>query len=49
VLSLPDPDLVQLFDNVYEEQTPHLIDQQRWYADYSSSFEAGDDAVAGRQ
>src|SRR3954454_7616703 len=49
LLSLPDPDLVQLFDNVYEEQTPHLVDQQRWYADYSSSFEAGEDAGAGRQ
>jgi 2-oxoisovalerate dehydrogenase E1 component alpha subunit len=49
LLSLPDPDLVQLFDNVYVEQTPHLADQQRWYADYSASFQAGDDAVAGRQ
>ena len=50
LLSLPDPDLVQLFDNVYEEQTPHLVDQQRWYADYSASFQrSGDDAVAGRQ
>ncbi len=49
LLSLPDPDLVQLFDNVYEEQTPYLVDQQRWYADYSASFESGDDAVAGRQ
>ena len=39
LLSLPDPDLVQLFDNVYEEQTPYLVDQQRWYADYSASFE----------
>ena len=58
LLSLADPDLVQLFDNVYVEQTPYLAEQQRWYADYSASFapdggasfDAQDsDAVAGRQ
>jgi 2-oxoisovalerate dehydrogenase E1 component subunit alpha len=50
LLSLPDPDLVQLFDNVYAEQTPYLSEQQRWYADYLASFEtADDDVVAGRQ
>jgi hypothetical protein len=29
---------VQLFDNVYAEQTPYLSEQQRWYADYCASF-----------
>lgn len=50
LLELPDPDLVQLFDNVYAEQTPYLSEQQRWYADYLASFDsADDDVVAGRQ
>ena len=52
LLTLPDPEFLSLFDNVYAEQTPHLVDQQRWYADYAASFHAdggpGDDAVAGR-
>ena len=50
LLALPDPDLVQLFDNVYVEQTPYVAEQQRWYADYLASFENSDDDVAaGRQ
>jgi threonine dehydratase len=50
LLTLPDPDFHSLFDNVYAEQTPHLVDQQRWYADYAASFHdggSGDDAVTG--
>ena len=50
LLELPDPDFHSLFDNVYAEQTPHLVDQQRWYADYAASFHdggSGDDAVTG--
>ena len=55
LLSLADPDLVQLFDNVYVEQTPYLAEQQRWYADYRASFAPdgvasfAPDGVAGRQ
>ena len=39
VPGLPDPDLVELFDNVYAEQTPHLVEQQAAYADYLGTFE----------
>jgi 2-oxoisovalerate dehydrogenase E1 component alpha subunit len=38
-LALPDPRILDLFDHVYAEQTPYLIEQQARYAEYVASFE----------
>jgi pyruvate dehydrogenase E1 component alpha subunit len=38
-LSMPDPELTTIFDHVYEEQTPQLVEQQAQYAAYAASFE----------
>ncbi len=38
-LSLPEPSMVDLFDQVYAEQTPYLAEQQQRYRDYVASFE----------
>ncbi|GAB3711238.1 pyruvate dehydrogenase (acetyl-transferring) E1 component subunit alpha [Mariniluteicoccus flavus] len=38
-LSLPNPHLADMFDNVYAEQTPHLAEQQAAYREYAASFE----------
>ncbi|MDN5760734.1 MAG: pyruvate dehydrogenase (acetyl-transferring) E1 component subunit alpha [Microlunatus sp.] len=45
-LALVDPSMVEMFDQVYVDQTPHLSEQQRWYADYSASFESDSDETA---
>jgi 2-oxoisovalerate dehydrogenase E1 component alpha subunit len=37
-LALPPPRLVDAFDQVYAEQTPHLVEQQAAYADYLATF-----------
>ena len=38
-LALPDPDMGDLFDLVYAEQTEHLREQQAEYRAYAASFE----------
>jgi 2-oxoisovalerate dehydrogenase E1 component alpha subunit len=38
-LSMPDPELVDLFQYVYAEQTTHLSEQQAAYAEYLATFE----------
>jgi 2-oxoisovalerate dehydrogenase E1 component alpha subunit len=38
-LALPDPRLLDLFDHVYAEQTPYLLDQKTQYAEYLATFE----------
>ena len=45
-LSLPDPQLVDAFDQVYAEQTPYLAEQQARYAEYVASF-SSDETSAG--
>ena len=37
--SLPDPDVLDIFDNVYAEQTPELAAQRAEYAAYLGTFE----------
>jgi 2-oxoisovalerate dehydrogenase E1 component alpha subunit len=39
-LSMPDPDPVSMFEQVYEQQTESLQAEQRGYAEYLTSFEA---------
>jgi 2-oxoisovalerate dehydrogenase E1 component alpha subunit len=38
-LAMPDPAMIDLFEHVYAEQTPHLSSQQAAYAAYLSTFE----------
>ena len=38
-LSMPDPELLDLFEHVFAEQTPYLSEQQAAYAEYLSTFE----------
>jgi 2-oxoisovalerate dehydrogenase E1 component alpha subunit len=38
-LAMPDPTLTGLFDNVYVEQTPQLVQQQEQWQAYAASFE----------
>ena len=38
-LSMPDPTLTALFDNVYVEQTPQLVEQKEQWTAYAASFE----------
>jgi 2-oxoisovalerate dehydrogenase E1 component alpha subunit len=38
-LALPDPNLLDLFDHVYAEQTPYLAEQKSKYAEYLATFE----------
>lgn len=45
VPALQDPELTPLFDNVYVEQTSHLVEQQR-YADYVASFDPAAESTA---
>ena len=40
-LSMPDPELTDLFDKVYVEQTPQLVQQREQFAAYAASFEGG--------
>jgi 2-oxoisovalerate dehydrogenase E1 component alpha subunit len=39
-LNMPDPGPLDMFDNVYAEQTEPLLAEQRTYSDYLLSFEA---------
>jgi pyruvate dehydrogenase E1 component alpha subunit len=39
-LALPQPSLVESFDQVYATQTPHLAEQQAAYAEYVASFDS---------
>ena len=38
-LALPDPRMLDFFDHVYAEQTPHLMEQKANYAEYLATFE----------
>jgi pyruvate dehydrogenase E1 component alpha subunit len=38
-LALPDPNLLDLFDHVYAEQTSYLAEQKSKYAEYLATFE----------
>jgi 2-oxoisovalerate dehydrogenase E1 component alpha subunit len=38
-LALPEPRMHDLFDQVYAEQTPYLVEQQARYDDYVATFE----------
>ncbi len=38
-LNLPEPSMVEMFEQVYAEQTPHLAEQQAAYAEYLATFE----------
>ena len=38
-LTMPDPEPLRLFDNVYEDQTPLLRSQRERFAAYLDSFE----------
>lgn len=37
-LTLPDPDPERLFDQVYVDTPPELVEQARWFAQYRASF-----------
>ncbi|GAB3747896.1 pyruvate dehydrogenase (acetyl-transferring) E1 component subunit alpha [Microlunatus parietis] len=37
-LSLPDPELGELFDNVYADTTPYLTEQRAGFEEYQASF-----------
>ena len=41
-LALPEPHMLDMFDQVYAEQTPFLAAQKAGYADYLESFEGAD-------
>lgn len=41
-LTLPEPDPLAAFDEVYEEQTSYLLDQQQRYREYLASFEGAE-------
>jgi pyruvate dehydrogenase E1 component alpha subunit len=36
--AMPDPDPAKIFDLVYEEQTPELLEQKEWFVKYHASF-----------
>ena len=38
-LALPEPEMLELFEYAYAEQTPYVRDQQARYAEYLASFE----------
>jgi 2-oxoisovalerate dehydrogenase E1 component alpha subunit len=38
-LALPEPSMVDMFDNVYAHQTPLLVEQQAAYSEYVATFE----------
>jgi len=38
-LNMPDPHVLEIFDQVYADQTPELAEQKEQYAAYLSSFE----------
>jgi len=46
-LAMPEPRLLDTFDQVYAEQTPYLAEQQAGYADYLDSFDDQLDAAGG--
>ncbi len=41
-LALPEPHMVEMFDGVYAEQSPTLVEQQARYAEYVATFEEVD-------
>jgi pyruvate dehydrogenase E1 component, alpha subunit len=41
-LTMPDPDPMSIFDDVYTETTPELVRQRERFAEYLGSFEGGD-------
>ncbi|CAN5891775.1 pyruvate dehydrogenase (acetyl-transferring) E1 component subunit alpha [soil metagenome] len=45
-LSMPDPDVLDIFDQVYAEQTPELARQREQFAAYLSGFETSDETVS---
>jgi 2-oxoisovalerate dehydrogenase E1 component alpha subunit len=48
-LALTDPNLLDLFDHVYAEQTPYLAEQKSKYAEYLATFEdTGPEAGLGQ-
>jgi pyruvate dehydrogenase E1 component alpha subunit len=46
-LSMPDPDPVSIFENVYVEQTPLLAEERAQFAAYLESFVGGDSFAGG--
>ncbi len=46
--ALPEPNILDVFDQVYAEQTPELEEQKAGYAAYLDSFEVDDKAGAHR-
>ncbi len=36
--AMPDPDPARIFDLVYQEQTPELLEQKEWFVKYHASF-----------
>ena len=38
-LALPQPNLLDSFEQVYATQTTHLMEQQTGYADYLATFD----------
>jgi 2-oxoisovalerate dehydrogenase E1 component alpha subunit len=48
-LALPDPRMLDFFDYVYAEQTPHLVEQKASYAEYLATFEDEAEAEGPRQ
>jgi len=47
-LEMPDPSPLDIFDQVYVEQTPELAQQRDQYAEYLNSFEAAEGQGASR-
>jgi pyruvate dehydrogenase E1 component alpha subunit len=48
-LALPDPHMLEFFDYVYAEQTPHLEEQKANYAEYLATFEDAEPVEGTRQ
>ncbi len=46
--ALPEPDVLDVFDHVYAEQTAELVEQQAGYRAYLESFDVDDKAGAHR-
>ncbi|HET9303091.1 MAG TPA: thiamine pyrophosphate-dependent enzyme, partial [Propionibacteriaceae bacterium] len=48
-LALPDPHMLEFFDYVYAEQTPHLEEQKANYAEYLATFEGAEPSEEHRE
>jgi 2-oxoisovalerate dehydrogenase E1 component alpha subunit len=44
--AMPDPDVLDFFDQVYAEQTDELAAEKAWYSDYRDTFEDSTDGAA---